>query len=146
MSHSLYLIIGRGQNAKILLFAVLLTTGALTINSQTSKESKLTGTIYDPQGSVIVGATVTANGLGKTFSTTSDINGVYTLTLPINLYDSTKRGFHAAKYDLTIEYKGFKPSEIKGFAFIPSQFGKMNLDIALDVASYAGSRSIGVTK
>ena len=116
---------------KILHVAFLLLASFLSITAQTNKTSKLSGIIYDPNGAVIVAAKVTAVGGGKTYTALSNDDGRYELTLPF-----VTNAFNLLKYDITVDtpFKGFKRSETKGFAFIQSQFGTMNLDIAVEVA------------
>ncbi len=114
----------------ILGFVLTLTIAA---SSQANDKSILTGTIYDANGSVVVNAVVTATNVkGQKFETKTDENGVFVLRLGFNKYEA-KRTFKEAKYDIHVESHGFKRSEIKGFVFIPSQFGKMCLDIALEI-------------
>ena len=97
------------------------------------KSSELSGTVYDPYGAVVVGAKVTALATdGKKFLAVTDDRGVYRLTLPYNPYVSAPE-FRISRYDLVVESLGFRRSETKGYAFIPSQFGKMTLDIGLEV-------------
>lgn len=105
----------------------------LSLLAQTTDTSKLTGTIYDAQGSVIVGAKVTAlSPDGKKYQTATKNDGVYVLELPYRKYDSGGT-FMETKYDLVVESPGFRRSETKGYVFIPSQFGRMMLDIALGI-------------
>ncbi len=94
--------------------------------------AKLTGTIYDPLGAVIPVAKVTAVGGGKTFTTFTNANGVYTLTLPIGA------DYHRiTKYDITVDASslGFKVlSEINGYRiFVPTYSRTMTLDIAVEM-------------
>ena len=121
-----------GVGMKVLNVIFWLLATSLALGAQTSNTSKLTGTIYDPNGAVVVGAKITAVGSGKTFSAVSGNDGVYLLVLPFSPYDLS-RGYKMSRYDITVESPGFKRSETKGYAFMPSQFGKMYLDIALDV-------------
>ena len=110
----------------------LLFTFSLIANAQTST-SKLTGIIYDQTGAIIVGANVTVIGVdGKKFKTVSSDSGEYTLTLPVNKNNSTRR-FVASKYDIVVESPGFRRSETKGYIFFSSQFGAMRIDIGLEV-------------
>src|SRR5579862_9558166 len=60
----------------------------------------VSGTIKDPSGGVVPGATVTLTnaGLGNQFTGTSDGQGVYAFpNVPVG------------RYDLTVELDGFKP-------------------------------------
>jgi hypothetical protein len=117
---------------KTLRIALLLLFSSLAVQAQTSSTSKLTGTIYDAYGAVIVGAKVTAVASGKTFNAVSDGNGVYVLVLPFTPWGSGER--EMAKYDITVVgSRGFKSFQVKGYAFAPGYRGSMRLDIALDV-------------
>ncbi|HEV8592186.1 MAG TPA: carboxypeptidase-like regulatory domain-containing protein [Pyrinomonadaceae bacterium] len=112
---------------------LLLVALPLSVMAQGGDTSKLTGTVYDAQGAVIVGAKVTAiSANGKKYQTTTKDDGVYVLELPFRKYDAS-RNFTESKYDLIVESPGFRRSETKEYVFIPSQFGKMMLDIALGV-------------
>ena len=94
--------------------------------------SGLTGTVYDANGSVVVKAKVTAvNTKGKKFETITNEEGIYVLTLPFNVYP-----LFESTYNIIVDSPGFRRSETKGYVFIPSQFGKMHLDIALVVGRF----------
>lgn len=115
-----------------LIFSLMFSFSA---SAQTAETSKLTGTVYDANGAVVVGAKVTAVSTDvKKFGTVSNEEGVYFLTLPFYKY-VPNRGFKEAKYDISVERTGFKRSLITGFVFVPSQFGKMTLDIGLEILS-----------
>jgi hypothetical protein len=95
--------------------------------------SNLTGTVFDAYGSVVVGAKVMARDTaGSYFETLTNDEGIYILTLPFNKYGPLNAT--EARYDIVIEKSGFLESVIRGFVFIPSNTGKMNLDIGLAVA------------
>ena len=114
-----------------LIFAGLMSAFTFFVNAQTTDTSKLKGTIYDAQGSIVVKAKVTAvNASKKKFETFSNENGEYEIVLPFNKYDLS-RNFKEAIYDISADSPGFTTTVIKGYVFIPSQFGKMQLDIAL---------------
>jgi hypothetical protein len=114
-----------------LLFAGLILSFTIYANAQTTSTSKLKGTIYDAQGSVVVNAKVTAvSASKKKFEAFSKEDGEYELVLPFNKYGSS-RNFKEAVYDISVESAGFATTVIKGYVFIPSQFGKMQMDLAL---------------
>ncbi|MGI8640038.1 MAG: carboxypeptidase-like regulatory domain-containing protein [Pyrinomonadaceae bacterium] len=95
--------------------------------------STLSGTVYDANGSVIVKAKVTAiNQKGEKFEVLTNEEGIYSLNLLFNQYNSSF-DFTEARYDIIVEMMGFKKSVTKDFVFIPSQFGKMQLDIGLEI-------------
>jgi len=119
---------------KVLQILILIFGLSVFANSQTTNESMLSGTVYDANGSVIPEAKVTAiNRKGEKVESVTSEEGIYTLNLPFNKYNSSF-GFTVVKYDIIVEAIGFKKSMTKDFAFIPSQLGKMQLDIGLDVA------------
>lgn len=103
--------------------------------AQTTRESKLTGAVYDAFGAVVQGASVKATGIDrKVVETKTNNEGAYILTLNFNEYDPDLEGkFKEAKYDIVYSSPGFKDSTIKGFVFVPSFKGSMNLDIALEI-------------
>ena len=110
-------------------FAITLAVVA----SAFAQKSELTGTVYDANGAVVVGAKISAlSSDGKKFETVSNDRGVYVLTLPFNKYEAS-RAFKESRYDIYVESPGFKRSVTKGYVFIPSQFGKMFLDIGLEI-------------
>ncbi len=107
------------------------------ITSETKKSDFvsgiLTGTVYDPNGAVIVKAKVAAiNEKGERFETITNDAGIYNLELPYHQYDG-KFNFRLAKYEIIVEKENFEKTIIKNFKFAPSYTGKVNLDFALDV-------------
>src|SRR5438876_476519 len=66
---------------KMLLLLSVLTTLSLTASAQVSSTSPLSGTVVDPTGSVVVGATVTVKNpsTGREFSTTTGDTGGFTI-------------------------------------------------------------------
>jgi Carboxypeptidase regulatory-like domain len=61
----------------------LLSLGAALVSAQTATTGALTGTVTDPSGAVIAGATVTLtdNGTGQSRTTTSDSSGSFKFSL-----------------------------------------------------------------
>lgn len=115
------------RTMKVLQLLALIFGLVIFANSQINNKSILSGNVYDANGSVIVKAKVTAiNQKSEKVETVTTYDGVYTLNLAFNRFNSS------AKYDIIVEMAGFKKSVIKDFVFIPSQFGKMHLDIALN--------------
>lgn len=98
--------------------------------------SILSGTIYDANGAIVVNAKVTAvSKKGEKYEAFANDDGIYWLNLPFNKYDTeSASSFREAKYDIIVEMDGFKRSVTNDFVFVPSQFGKLQLDIALEVA------------
>src|SRR5688572_7508916 len=117
------------------IFQIIFLIIGLTVCASAQK-SVLSGTVYDANGSVVTNAKVSAfNQKGEKFETRTNDEGVYTLNLPFNQYlNSTD--FREAKYNILVEANGFKNSITKDFVFIPSQFGKMRLDIGLEIKTF----------
>ncbi len=131
---------------KFLQILVLILGLVLCANSQPKDKSILSGTVYDADGSVVVQAIVNAvNEKGEKFETLTNQEGVYSLTLPFNRYDRTPY-FTEAKYDIVVEVNGFKKSITKSFIFVPSQFGKMQLDIGLEIGRIIDTIHVPSTK
>ena len=131
---------------KVLRILVLIFGLTVFVNAQ---KATLSGTLYDAVGAVIPEVKVTAvNERGEKFETVTNDDGVYSLSLPYNLYEArtSSANFRIAKFEIIIdlEYRGFEKFLIKEFKFIPAYSGKMFFDIALDVKNpepcgYAGA-------
>lgn len=123
---------------KVLQILFLILGLSVFANSQTNNKSTLSGIVYDANGSVVVRVKVTAvNQKGEKVETVTNDEGIYTLNVPFNQVKAFSPVF---KYDIIVDAAelGFKKSITKEFVFIPSQFGKMQLDIALE-AGYSVS-------
>ncbi|MFN0279271.1 MAG: carboxypeptidase-like regulatory domain-containing protein [Pyrinomonadaceae bacterium] len=113
--------------------------GGLIVTSDPKPKDKeastsiLTGRVYDANGALVPFIKVVARNVeGKIFETTTNDDGIYKLTLPFNKYGVGN--FREAKYDIIVgPGLGFQKSVTKDFVFIPSQFGEMHLDIALEI-------------
>jgi hypothetical protein len=112
----------------------------LAIGSNGQK-ALLSGTIYDATGARIVGASVIAiDQKNQKYETRTNDSGVYSLTLPFNLYDLSDKNFNVhkfriAKYEISITASGFERTVFKDIKVVPVDGGKMHLDVALDVGS-----------
>ena len=103
----------------------------------TAQNAILSGTVYDATGALIPKVKVTAiNEKGEKVESLTNNNGVYSLSLPFNLYDSktSSANFKIAKFEIVVdlENRGFEKFVVKDFKFIPAYSGKMFFDIALD--------------
>jgi hypothetical protein len=89
-------------SALFLCFVALLLC-VLVAGAQTSSTGALTGTITDPSGAVISGATVTITnvGTGQSRDATTDSSGVYKFSL-----------LQPGNYSLKFSATGFKPAEV----------------------------------
>jgi len=84
--------------------------------------ASLRGTVTDPKGSVVPGATVTLQdkGTGEKRQATSDDNGIYTFNaLPSD------------HFQLTVERSGFKRKEVAEVALIPDQANKLDVQLSV---------------
>ena len=83
----------------------------------------LTGALYDKYGSVVVaGATVVASGAGgRSYTVTTDEEGVYKFSLPLGVYR------------LRASAPGFCHSLVERFRVVDSTHGKMALDFVLEL-------------
>ena len=90
----------------------------------------LTGTIYDIHGSVIAQGRVTALRTdGTRYDVTTDEGGIYRFELPL------------AIYKLSATAQGFCPTTVERFQIVNSTYGKMSLDLVLQVGnSYPGCK------
>jgi len=111
--------------------------GVLCINAigQIGETAQVTGTVYDANGAVIVGARVSAtDSEGKQFDALTNQSGVYILKLPILPPVKERRAsFLMPKYSISAVAQGFTKTIIREFRLVGTSNGKMNLDIALDV-------------
>ena len=100
----------------LILFCCVIFTSA----AQAQYRGSLRGTVSDPQGAVISGATVTLvnKDTNSTMVATSDGNGIYTFNaLP------------PAPYRLTAEHAGFKKQVLEDVQIIPEQLNSLNLQL-----------------
>jgi hypothetical protein len=94
----------------------------LTLTTHAQYRASLRGTVIDPQGNAVSGATVTLTNTdtGSTLTSTSDENGIYQFNaLP------------PAPYRLTAENPGFKKKVLEHVQIIPEQ--PNSLDVQLEV-------------
>lgn len=92
------------------------------ILERVDQKIKLTGVVYDHQGSIIIGAKVKAfNKKGEIVENVTDENGIYLLNLSPDFY--------------TIEFEkaGFKKLFVQNYQLVNSTYGKVNYDLVLEV-------------
>jgi len=97
----------------------------------------LAGTVKDPSGLVVPGASVTAINtmLGTMFSTTSDGQGLYSFPkLPVG------------RYDVTIQLDGFKPQKRTGVAVDADSAIQINVTLELGEQSETVTVSINAVR
>jgi hypothetical protein len=100
-----------------LLLAVIVSSAVLV---QAQYRAALRGTVTDPQGAVVEGATVTLTNkdTGNAMVSTSNGNGIYQFNaLP------------PAPYKLTVEHQGFKQKSLEDVQIIPEQPNTLNLQL-----------------
>ena len=102
--------------------ALLLTS--TTVLGQGSTTATIRGTVQDPSGGVLPGATVTATNTGTKGVQTavSDDRGQYLFA-----------GLFPGTYDLKVELSGFKTYEQKGLSLSPSD--NRGIDVRLEIGS-----------
>src|SRR5258705_10032387 len=93
------------QSALRLLTLISLVVAASIVSfAQSSSAGSVSGVVKDPNGAVVVGATVNVKnpGTGQDFSATTSDNGTFTVP-----------AVPAGKYNVTITAQGFKTSVVK---------------------------------
>jgi len=114
-----------------LLFACTL---AFTTLSQAQFRGSLRGTVTDPQGAAVPGATVTLvdTATNKTLVSTSDPNGIYQFNaLPPD------------PFRLTVERDGFKKKVLEHVQIIPEQLNA--LDLQMEIGTVQQSVTVSAT-
>lgn len=94
----------------------------LGVAAQAQFRASLRGTLTDPQGAVVPGATVTLvnKDTNATMTSTSDDNGIYQFNaLP------------PARYQLSVERTGFQKKVLDTVQIIPEQLNSLNIELAL---------------
>src|SRR5437879_13918440 len=109
---------------RLMLFACLLFAWAPALPGQTAATGALTGTVTDPQGAVIGGATVTAtnNDTNQARRTTTSENGTYRFNL-----------LPPGSYRVKFEAAGFQTVDVPSIAVNVTETPV--LDRRLDVAA-----------
>jgi len=100
---------------------LLLTCGASSAWAQ-DVTATITGTVTDPSGAAVVGATITAKSVerGTSFRAVSNDSGIYRITqLPVG------------NYDLRVEQTGFQTSVYPAFTLVLNQAAR--IDVVLKV-------------
>src|SRR4051812_11400858 len=114
------------RNLSRYLFVCCLT-GILSLPSALGQTitGSITGSVTDPSGAVVVGATVTAQNTETGVATTAQTNGagVYTIRfLPIGVYT------------LAVEAKGFARQEIDAITLEINQTAKINIGLKISTS------------
>src|SRR5664279_469957 len=100
----------------LVLFCCVIFTSA----AQAQYRGSLRGTVSDPSGAVVSGATVTLvnKDTNNTMVATSDGSGIYTFN-----------GLPPAPYRITAEHPGFKKQVLEDVQIIPEQLNSLNLEL-----------------
>jgi hypothetical protein len=124
--------------ARILLIGFsLIACVSVTMSQAQSNASDLQGTVRDPQGAAVKGATVTARNLATNVSRSATANdeGVYQIV-----------GLPPGKYEVTAEAQGFSKAQIpsvtltvgqRGALDIPMTIGDVNATVNISTADVA---------
>jgi Carboxypeptidase regulatory-like domain len=117
---------GTGLVRGLLLWLAAVCICAAPTLAQTSVTGALTGTVTDPSGAVIVGATVTAtnHGTGQERTTTTDANGAYKFSL-----------LSPGDYDVKFSARGFETAEVPSITVNVTETPVLNR--ALQIGSQA---------
>ncbi|HEX5426428.1 MAG TPA: carboxypeptidase-like regulatory domain-containing protein, partial [Candidatus Acidoferrales bacterium] len=118
----------------ILLPAVMLVVLLLASPALAQFRGSLRGTVTDPNGGAVVGATVTLTNAhtNQTLTSTTDANGIYQFNaLP------------PAPYRLSVEKSGFKTKVLESVQIIPEQ--PNSLDVQLEVGQVVESITVSGT-
>ena len=108
------------------IFVLAVATCGLPPVAQAQFRASIQGTVSDPSGAVIPGATVTLTDLGtsKVFTTTSDGNGLYNFNaLPPD------------QFSLVVNKSGFRQKALDHLQLIPEQANAVNVQLELGDAT-----------
>lgn len=107
---------------------------ASTMLVQAQFRGSLRGTVSDPQGAVVAGATVTLvnTDTNSTMVSTSDGNGIYDFN-----------GLPPAPYRITVEHEGFTKKVLEHVVIIPEQLN--SLDLQLEVGQIQQTVTVSAT-
>lgn len=116
----------RGSSFLLRVLVLFIGIAGLTITLQAQFNASLRGTVADPSGAVVPGATVTLldkDTNAKRVATT-DANGIYTFSqLP------------PAPYRLTVERQGFKEKVLENVSIIAEQLNQLNVELQVGEVS-----------
>jgi hypothetical protein len=114
----------QGRIARLLIWAIALMTASLAWAQETT--GAITGSVTDPSGAVIAGASVTARDAdrGTTWKTETNAEGVYTLPrLPIG------------NYEVRVEASGFQTAVRPPFNLVLNQTARLDFAMVLGQAT-----------
>ena len=109
---------------RLLALISLVVAASVVSFAQSSASSTLSGVVKDPNGAVVVGASVNVKnpGTGQEFSATTSDNGTFTIP-----------AVSAGKYTVTIKASGFKTAVVKDVEVLAAT--PASVDVALQVGA-----------
>ncbi len=118
---------------RLIFLSLILFLTALGLNAQSGYEAQIRGTVTDPSGALIVGATVTLVDTATNVPVTTKTNdkGLYTFN-----------GLRPDKYDLFVESTGFRRAESRDIVLAISQQAVVNITLQIGTVS----SSVSVTE
>ena len=108
--------------AGALTFLAVLLPGATSLHAQLSTQATITGTVTDPSGAVVSGATVTLTDDATKVSTVTKTNGDGVYIVPDLVVDT---------YTVAITKKGFKTETVSGVELHPTETVTVNAQLAV---------------
>lgn len=108
-----------------------------------AQTANLCGTVYDPNGALVPGATVTAiDQMKNKYESRTNAEGIYEIGLPVRVSDPQAKDGQAnilkfARYEITITGPGFGKMVFKDYMVVRSD-RKMQLDTVLNVGPVRG--------
>jgi outer membrane receptor protein involved in Fe transport len=113
---------------------LLMFVGAGRVRAQSASTGGLVGTVSDPSGGVIAGATVTATslGTGQSRTTTTDANGAYRFSL-----------LPPGNYDVKFSASGFKTADVPSITIDITETPTLNR--ALEIGAQSQQVTIEAT-
>src|SRR5437867_1035210 len=97
-----------------------LVTVFLATAAHAQYRASIQGTVTDPQGEAVVGATVTLQNdeTSQKYTTTSGEGGIFNFS-----------GLPPSKFTITVEKQGFKAKTIKSFGVLGEQANAVNVQL-----------------
>jgi len=114
------------QSLAVHVVLLIVSTLLLTMSAQAQYRGSIRGTVTDPQGALVSGATVTLlnTDTSLAMTTTSDQSGIYIFN-----------AIPAAHYRITVDHSGFKKKVLESVQIIPDQLNELNLQLEVGQAN-----------
>ena len=117
---------------RILFLTISLSLSFMIVHAQSASTATIAGTVYDPNGAVVAGATVTAKNVETAIERTTQTSSV-----GVYRFDNLPPGL----YDIRIEGQGFAPAEAKS---VKLQIGEQR-DVPVHLVIGAATGTVTVT-